>query len=100
MERAMQNGSLNGSSSKGRLQYLHGGDDHNRGSNDERPVLITGGAGFVGTNLAHRLLCAGRNVLVYDDLSRPGVERNWQWLQATHGDKFNSKTPTCATRKS
>jgi CDP-paratose 2-epimerase len=63
---------------------LQGGDNDSR---DERPVLITGGAGFVGTNLAHRLLCAGRNVLVYDDLSRPGVERNWQWLQATHGNK-------------
>ncbi|HEX8234422.1 MAG TPA: GDP-mannose 4,6-dehydratase [Abditibacteriaceae bacterium] len=90
----MQNGSLTSSSSKGRLQYLHGGDklvsgdlsrdDHNR---DERPVLITGGAGFVGTNLAHRLLTTGHSVLVYDDLSRPGVEHNWQWLQATHGDK-------------
>jgi hypothetical protein len=46
----MQNGSLNGSSSKGRLQYLPGGDDHNRGGNDERPVLITGGARFCRHN--------------------------------------------------
>ena len=49
------------------------------------PVLITGGAGFIGTNLAHRLLSAGHPVLVYDNLSRAGVERNLQWLIDTHG---------------
>jgi CDP-paratose 2-epimerase len=52
-----------------------------------RPVLITGGSGFIGTNLAHRLLSAGCPVLLFDNLSRPGVERNWQWLRATHGDR-------------
>ena len=41
-----------------------------------RPVLITGGAGFIGTNLAHRLLRGGRPVRIYDNLSRPGAERN------------------------
>ncbi|MDQ2730429.1 MAG: NAD-dependent epimerase/dehydratase family protein, partial [Armatimonadota bacterium] len=50
-----------------------------------RPVLITGGAGFVGTNLAHRLLLSGRRVIVLDNLSRPGVEQNAQWLSQTHG---------------
>jgi CDP-paratose 2-epimerase len=48
--------------------------------------LITGGAGFIGTNLAHRLLSAGRRVLIYDNLSRPGVERNLEWLATTHGN--------------
>src|SRR5690554_602925 len=48
------------------------------------PVLITGGAGFVGTNLAHRLLTRGERVLVLDNLSRPGVERNAEWLCAAH----------------
>jgi CDP-paratose 2-epimerase len=52
----------------------------------KRPVLITGGAGFIGTNLAHRLLSAGRPVLLYDNLARPGVEQNLQWLRETHGD--------------
>jgi CDP-paratose 2-epimerase len=52
------------------------------------PVLITGGAGFVGTNLAHRLAGDGRSVLVYDNLSRAGVERNLAWLKATHGDRI------------
>ncbi|VWX63237.1 CDP-paratose 2-epimerase [Burkholderiales bacterium 8X] len=50
------------------------------------PTLITGGAGFVGSNLAHRLMSAGRPVLVFDNLSRPGVERNLAWLRETHGD--------------
>jgi CDP-paratose 2-epimerase len=44
------------------------------------------GAGFIGTNLAHRILSSGRQVLVFDNLSRPGVERNLKWLRQTHGD--------------
>jgi CDP-paratose 2-epimerase len=50
-------------------------------------VLITGGAGFIGTNLAHRLLETGNDVLIYDNLSRPGVERNLSWLKDTHGNR-------------
>ena len=42
-------------------------------STRRRPVLITGGAGFIGTNLAHRLLAAGVPVLLFDNASRPGV---------------------------
>lgn len=49
------------------------------------PALITGGAGFVGCNLAHRLCLAGRPVIIYDNLSRAGVERNLAWLRETHG---------------
>ncbi len=48
------------------------------------PVLVTGGAGFIGANLAHRLLSAGVPVRVLDDLSRPGTERNLAWLEAGH----------------
>jgi CDP-paratose 2-epimerase len=47
-------------------------------------VLVTGGAGFVGTNVAHRLLCEGHRVRVLDDLSRAGVEANLTWLQGQH----------------
>jgi CDP-paratose 2-epimerase len=51
----------------------------------QRPSLITGGAGFIGTNLAHRLLESGGSVLIMDDLSRPQAERNMQWLRSVHG---------------
>ena len=54
-------------------------------SRDVRPVLITGGAGFVATNVAHRLLSSGRPVILFDNLSRAGVEQNARWLRDTHG---------------
>jgi CDP-paratose 2-epimerase len=56
------------------------------GAPAERPVLITGGCGFIGTNVAHRILSSGHSVLLYDNLSRPGVEKNLKWLRQTHGD--------------
>ncbi|MDQ6704594.1 MAG: GDP-mannose 4,6-dehydratase [Acidobacteriota bacterium] len=46
-----------------------------------RLTLITGGAGFIGTNLARRLLETGHSVRVLDNLSRPGVEQNLARLQ-------------------
>jgi CDP-paratose 2-epimerase len=60
-------------------------------SADERPVLITGGAGFIGCNLAHRLLASGQRVRVLDNLSRAGVERNLRWLRDTHGDLLETE---------
>ena len=51
-----------------------------------RPVLITGGAGFVGANLADALLAEGVPVRVLDDLSREGVETNLEWLEGRHGE--------------
>ena len=56
-------------------------------SSDDRPVLITGGAGFVGSNLASRLLDSGQPVLLFDNLSRPGVERNLRWLKERYGSR-------------
>ena len=52
----------------------------------EGPVLITGGGGFIGTNLAHCLLSAGQRVVVYDSLARRGAQENLRWLQNQHGD--------------
>ena len=53
-----------------------------------RTTLVTGGAGFVGTNMADRLLSQGERVVVLDDLSRVGVENNLSWLRATHPDRL------------
>jgi CDP-paratose 2-epimerase len=47
-------------------------------------VLITGGAGFVATNVADRLLRQGCRVRLFDNLSRDGVDQNVQWLRTAH----------------
>jgi len=47
--------------------------------------LITGGAGFIGCNLAERLLGAGEHVVLLDNLSRPNVQRNAAWLRQRFG---------------
>lgn len=52
-------------------------------------VLITGGAGFIGTNVAERLLSNGRSVVVLDNLSRGGVDQNLQWLQQRYGRRLH-----------
>lgn len=48
----------------------------------KRVALITGGAGFIGSNLAERLLLEGVTVRIFDNLSRSGVLHNLCWLQA------------------
>ncbi len=53
---------------------------------ESAPVIITGGAGFVGCNLAESFLREGRKVVVIDTLSRPGVEENLAWLREHHGE--------------
>jgi CDP-paratose 2-epimerase len=50
------------------------------------PVLVTGGAGFIGSNLADRLASEGQRVRIMDSLNRPGVEANLHWLTSRHGD--------------
>ncbi|MFW6358604.1 MAG: GDP-mannose 4,6-dehydratase [Chroococcales cyanobacterium] len=57
----------------------------------QKPILITGGSGFIGTNLAHRLASNGQSVLILDNLSRPGVEQNLCWLRQQHGDLISVK---------
>jgi CDP-paratose 2-epimerase len=54
------------------------GDDMN-----ER-ILITGGAGFIGINLASRELDAGKTVTILDDFSRRGSNLNAEWLGRLH----------------
>lgn len=52
-----------------------------------RRFLITGGAGFIGSNYVARLLQRGEQVTIYDDLSRAGARLNLQWLRETYGDQ-------------
>ncbi|HTX92762.1 MAG TPA: GDP-mannose 4,6-dehydratase [Anaerolineales bacterium] len=52
-----------------------------------RNYLITGGAGFIGSNYVSRLLGRGEKVTIYDNLSRAGAPRNLAWLKEKYGEK-------------
>ena len=54
-------------------------------------VLVTGGAGFIGCNLVDRLARDGHDVIVFDALTRPGVERNLAWLQSRHPKRVRAE---------
>jgi len=69
--------------------------------------LITGGAGFIGSNYVHRLLQRGERVTIFDNLSRRGALANLEWLRATfgagafrliHGDVRDAVLVTSAVR--
>ena len=59
--------------------------------------LITGGCGFLGSNIAADLLGGGQPVIVFDNLSRHGSAANLQWLRSlgsfefVHGDVRNAQ---------
>ncbi|HEY5904073.1 MAG TPA: GDP-mannose 4,6-dehydratase [Anaerolineales bacterium] len=58
-----------------------------------RNYLVTGGAGFIGSNFVHRLLERGEHVTIYDNLSRGGSVRNLEWLRGEFGtDAFELVT--------
>jgi len=57
-------------------------------SAEAAPILVVGGAGFIGSNLASSLLSDGHTVAIYDSLSRPGVERNLDWLRKAGGKRL------------
>lgn len=50
-------------------------------------VLVTGGCGFLGSNIADALAERGRDVLVLDSLARRGAEENRDWLRGRHRDR-------------
>jgi CDP-paratose 2-epimerase len=56
---------------------------------DTAAVAILGGAGFIGSNLADAVMRDGADVIVFDNLSRPGVERNLSWLAARHAARLH-----------
>jgi CDP-paratose 2-epimerase len=51
-------------------------------------ILITGGAGFIGANSADYFLRAGHDVVIFDNLSRPGAPDNLSWLQQRYGERL------------
>lgn len=59
-------------------------------------LLITGGCGFLGSNLAAHALEKGDDLCVFDNLSRYGSSQNLNWLRASgefqfiHGDIRNA----------
>ncbi len=69
--------------------------------------LITGGAGFIGSNYVHRLVTRGEEVTIYDNLARPGARLNLDWLRESfeadaftfvHGDVRDAALLTAIAR--
>jgi len=61
---------------------------YNHLSMEQARIFITGGAGFIGANLAAHYLKLGRPVTLYDNLSRPGVSHNLKWLGSLNPSKL------------
>lgn len=52
-------------------------------------ILITGGAGFIGSNFAKRRILNGDNVTIFDNLFRNGAQNNLDWIASeTKGKDF------------
>jgi len=51
-----------------------------------RNYLVTGGAGFIGSNYVRRLVQRKEKVTIFDNLSRAGAQRNIDWLKGQFGD--------------
>jgi CDP-paratose 2-epimerase len=47
-------------------------------------AMVTGGIGFIGTNLADRLLRDGHEAVLFDNIGRAGVRENLNWLRGQH----------------
>ena len=56
-------------------------------------VLIIGGAGFIGSNLAEHHLSRGSQVIIFDNLSRPGggAKKNIEYLTSKYQSNLRFK---------
>ncbi len=69
-------------------------------------LVISGGCGFLGSNLAAAALCKGYQLTVFDNLSRSGSLQNLTWLRSlgtftfVHGDIRNANDVTNLVRES
>jgi CDP-paratose 2-epimerase len=52
-----------------------------KGDKTTKQVIITGGAGFIGSNLTSHYLDKGCSVVIYDSLERKGCLTNLEWLR-------------------
>lgn len=60
----------------------------------DAPILITGGAGFIGSHLADALLAEGHAVRILDDLStgkRANLQLDNPWMELIEGDVANAQ---------
>lgn len=54
-------------------------------------ILVTGGCGFLGSNIANELLKSGNNIMIIDNLQRLGSKINLKWLKENHDFAFYQK---------
>jgi CDP-paratose 2-epimerase len=57
------------------------------GSPKQAPILVTGGCGFIGCNIADALARRGEKVRVLDGFVRDGARENAMWLQSRNRDR-------------
>jgi CDP-paratose 2-epimerase len=61
-------------------------------------ILIFGGCGFLGSNLADETLRRGDELAIFDNLAREGSDKNLAWLKGKGGFAFHNASVADAER--